>query len=187
MLLYLEMLAKKKGLKKGAVLYFNTQERKVSGKGKLHLVDLESEDLLKQYKMEGWVLQDERQDVMYGIDQNYRDSQIAHMRYVKSRDAVEGHLLDEASWDQLLALVFSHLHTLTHQCFEEGDIRIYPSGSPDSAIHRYVDPCPYCDYKEICLKDPFYHDFREVQVYTKAQVESILRGEDPDESSESAE
>lgn len=184
MLVYLELLSQKYNLDKGAVLYFNTGNRKLTSKGRMNLDATSAEDFIAEYKMEGYVLEEEKHDVMHAIDCNYTQSQIANIRYVKSKDAYSGNLLTSSQWDCLLKEIFQYLHGLVDRCFEQGEIAIYPAGSKDSALDMKVSPCQYCDYQNICLKDPFYHDQREVSVYSKEEIDNLLKGESGDESSE---
>lgn len=187
MLLYLELLAQKENLKKGAALYFNTSPRKLRSKGRMNLDPTSATDYLAEYQMEGYVLEEEKHEVMHAIDSDYPHSQIAMMRYVKSKDAYTGHLLTKSQWDYLLQNVFAHLQQLVTRCFEEGEIAIYPAGSKESALNMKVSPCRFCDYQSLCLRDPFYHEQREIQNYSQKEIAILLEGGKIDESSQSIE
>ena len=180
MLVYLDMLCKAQELKKGAVLYFNTALRKISSDDKMHLDvnDKLLQDFERNYRMQGWLVKDERHQVMSGLDQNYTDSRICNMRYVKSRDDYTGNLLSPAQFERLLALVHERMEAIVETCFEKGDIRIYPAGSVESSLKMKVSPCAYCAYRYICMRDPFYHEEREIQALTKDQVAAYLGEEE---------
>lgn len=181
MLFYLELLSQKTHLKKGAVMYFNTSPKKIAAPGNMALDATSAQDFLKAHQMEGWLLEEDRHDVMYGLDQNYQDSQICHIRYVKSRDAYSGTLLNQTQWDALMKQIFNRVHEIVDACFKDGDIRIYPAGGKDQIMKMKVNPCRYCAYGDVCLRDPFYHEDRAIQSYTKEDVLHILEGGASDE------
>ena len=185
MLVYLEILSRQKHLKKGAALYFNTSPRKLEANGKMNLDGTCSDDFVKSYQMEGYLLEDDLHQVMYGLDQNFVESKICHIRYVKSRDEYSGKLLKEDQWEHLITLIFKRMHAIVDDCFYRGDIRIYPAGSQESALRMKVSPCRYCDYADVCLKDAFYHEEREIRQYTKEELDRLLEGGDLDEPSRS--
>lgn len=187
MAMYLEMLSKNKNLQKGALLYFNTRTRKLDAEGKMNIDGTDANDFQKAYQMEGWILEDDKHEVMYGVDHNFPDSQIAHMRYVKSKDAYTGKLLTEDKMNRLIEGIFSHLHKLVDRCFVEGDISIAPAGSEKLNVQMKVSPCQYCDYQDVCLRDPFYHEHREIVLLEKEKLEEFLEGGRQDGESHSNE
>jgi ATP-dependent helicase/DNAse subunit B len=176
MALYLEMLSKNKQLDKGALLYFNTSRRKLSDDGKMYLDGKTAEDFEKEYQMEGWILEEDKHEVMYGIDHNFPESRIAHIKYVKSRDAYSGRLMRKDVLDRFIQEIFNHLHVLVERCFVEGDISIQPAGSDDLGTHMKVNPCQYCDYQDVCMRDPFYHEDRPIKLLEKEEMNQILEG-----------
>jgi len=184
MAMYLEMLAQNKQMKKGALLYFNTCQRKIDANGNMNLDGTTSQDFEAAYKMEGWILEDSKHEVMYGIDHNFPDSQIAHMRYVKSKDGYTGHLLKDDQLDVFISKIFAYLHQLVERCFNDGDISISPAGSDDLETHMKVSPCQYCDYQDVCLRDPFYHENRQIKVLKKDELEKLLEGGNEDGQSD---
>lgn len=176
MLVYLELLARKKNLQKGAVLYFNTSAKTLAANGKMNLDGTSVDDYVKAYRMEGWIMEDDKHQVMHALDRNYPESKICHIRYVKSKDAYTGQMLKESQWEALLKIIFDLMHQMVDECFYQGDIRIYPAGSKESAMRMKVSPCRFCDYANVCLKDPFYHEEREITAYTKEEITSLLEG-----------
>lgn len=176
MAMYLEMISKHKNLKKGAMLYFNTRSRKLDANGNMALDGTSASDFEEAYQMEGWILEDDKHEVMYGVDHNFPDSKIAHMKYVKSKDAYTGKLLTEEKLDKFIEGIFNHLHQLVDRCFVEGDISIAPAGSEKLNIQMKVSSCQYCDYQDVCLRDPFYHEDRQIVLLEKEELESFLEG-----------
>ena len=176
MAMYLEMISKHKNLKKGALLYFNTRTRKLDADGKMNIDGTSSEDFEAAYQMEGWLLEDDKHEVMYGVDHNFPESKIAHMRYVKSKDAYSGKLLTEDKLNRLIKGIFKHLHQLVDRCFDKGDISIAPAGSDKLNVQMKVSPCQYCDYQDVCMRDPFYHEHREIVLLEKDELEEFLGG-----------
>lgn len=180
MLVYLEMLSRQQKLKKGAVLYFNTALRKISSEEAMHLTvkDKLLVDFERSYKMQGWLVKDDRHQVMSGLDQNYTESRICNIRYVKSRDDYTGNLLTPASFDRLLLLVKKRMEEIVDECFKQGDIRIFPAGSVESSLKMKVSPCAFCAYRYVCMRDPFYHEDREIKALSKSQLEACLGEEE---------
>lgn len=176
MAMYLEMLTKNKGMDKGALLYFNTRQRKIDADGRMNIDGVDASDLEAAYQMEGWILEDSKHEVMYGIDHNFPESKIAHIRYVKSKDAYTGRLLNENQLNHFIDKMFNYLHGLVVRCFDEGDISIAPAGSDNLGTEMKVSPCQYCDYQDVCLRDPFYHEKRKVKEISKEELEIILEG-----------
>ena len=39
-----------------------------------------------------------------------------------------------------------------------------------------VSPCQYCDYQDVCMRDPFYHEHREIVLLEKDELEEFLGG-----------
>ena len=126
--------------------------------------------------MEGWILEEDKHEVMYGIDHNFPESRIAHIKYVKSRDAYSGRLMRKDVLERFIQEIFNHLHVLVERCFVEGDISIQPAGSDDLGTHMKVNPCQYCDYQDVCMRDPFYHEDRPIKLLEKEEMNQILEG-----------
>lgn len=182
MLVYLDMLSRQEKLENGAVLYFNTSPRKLASAYSMDLEGTNDKDFLKAYQMRGLILADERHEVMYGIDKNFPESLVAKISYVKSSNDYKGDLISKEQFDHLLSLIFSHLHDLVDACFMNGDISIYPAGSKEGAINMKVSPCAYCPFRNVCLRDPFYHEAREILNLAKEEVAEIINeGVWPDE------
>lgn len=176
MALYLEMLSKSKNLEKGALLYFNTRQRKLEANGNMYVDKTSVEDFESAYKQEGWILKEGNHDVMFGIDHNYPESRIAHIKYVKSKDDYTGRLLEKETLDIFISLIFKHLHKLVDECFEKGNIAITPAGSEELSTQMKVSPCQYCDYQDVCMRDPFYHEERKIKVLKNDELDMILEG-----------
>lgn len=182
MLVYLDMLSRQEKLEKGAVLYFNTSPRKLSSQFSMDLEGTSDQDFLKAYQMRGLILSDDKHEVMYGIDENFSESLVAKISYVKSSNDYKGDLIGKEQFDRLLELIFNHLHDLVDACFMNGNIDIYPAGSKEGAIKMKVSPCAYCPFRNVCLRDPFYHEEREIMNLSKDEIEKIMNeGGWPDE------
>ena len=89
--------------------------------------------------------------------------------------------------NRLIEGIFSHLHKLVDRCFMEGDISIAPAGSEKLNVQMKVSPCQYCDYQDVCLRDPFYHEHREIVLLEKEKLEEFLEGGRQDGESHSNE
>ena len=180
MLLYLDMICDRENLERGGVLYFNTKQRVVKLDEYLNEKPLALDELLKLYKMEGFVLNDE--NVLKAIDTQYDPSVIASFKYVKSKKSYSGNVLDKEMFKALLDKVNERVDTIIDEIYHQGNILILPSGHSQPNINMLVDPCTYCDYSSICLKDVFYNDYREIEYQDKATMMKVLRGEEDDQS-----
>ncbi len=169
MLLYLEMLSRQQQLKKGAVLYFNTSSPKINSKEKMILDLKKEEDVLKEYKLSGYICEDENHEVIHGLDHQCDKSLLFPMKHQKN--GFTGKLLKEDEFEQLMEDVLAYLKDVEQRC-SQGEIPIRPAGSKESAIKMKVSSCPYCEYKDICLKDPFYHQEWDVP-YQRVGKEEI--------------
>lgn len=172
MLLYLKMMTKKYQKDPGAVLYFNTKRRVLSSSLSLY-ERLNEDDFYHLYRMGGYVI-DEEGDIIKAIDpQMDRKSNIINVNYVKKDNKYKGHVLTKKQLDKLFEEIENHIYKLYSNMIL-GDIGIKPKGSEDSSTHAKVNPCRYCDYRQVCHYDIFYNEYQMVQFY---DVEKILKGE----------
>lgn len=154
MLLYLDTLTNQMKLDKGALLYFNTKKRILSSTLKI-TAEESSDNFFKQYKMNGYV----NENVITEIDNSFeRESAIIKAKFVKKDDCYKGNILNNYSFERLLAYVNKHIEQL-YQELSQGNIGICPKGSDDTAIHTKVNPCNYCNYHSLCNFDVFYNEY----------------------------
>lgn len=189
MLFYLELLSRMTGKEKGAVVYFNTTDPCVNAKvsmekdmlgSRLDDADLtDARMYIKQRKVESLIVDESNHEILHALDHNYIQSDIYGTRMVKSTGNVQGPLMSKEALDRLINKVFEHLQNNMKLCFEEGDISILPAESK----RNKKSPCTYCDYRDVCLRDPFYHQYKEIKYYSKKEIEAMLGGE-CDESGE---
>lgn len=178
MLLYLDMVCQDKALEKGGVLYFNTKQRVVKMDEYLYEDGLDFEEIVKLYKMEGYINSEET--LIKAMDRHYDPSVIANVKFVKSKGTYTGNLLDRESFDRLLEKVNQHVDTLLDRIYHQGDIRIFPSHHDSPKINMLVNPCTYCDYANVCLKDVFYNENNEIEYMDPKAMLKILGGEEHD-------
>lgn len=178
MLLYLDMICQNKALEKGGVLYFNTKQRVVKSDEYLYNDQIDFEKIIKEYKMEGYINSEET--LIKAIDKQYDPSVITNVKFTKSKKAYTGNILDKESFDHLLEKVNAHVDTLLDRIYHQGDIRIYPSHNDSPKINMFVDPCTYCDYEHVCLKDVFYNENHEIEYVGTKKMLEILGGEKHD-------
>ncbi|MFV0394007.1 MAG: PD-(D/E)XK nuclease family protein, partial [Coprobacillaceae bacterium] len=170
MLLYMDILAKDKQLEKGALLYFNTKKRIL--KSSLSILEEEQvENFFKQYRMNGYVVDDIVEDIDNQIDGT---SNIIKVRHVKRDNSYKGNVITKDSLEKLLSIVGEHISYL-YQKIYTGTISISPKGSNDPAIHTKVNPCSYCSYRSICNLDVFYNNPTLVK---NIDIEAVLGGDD---------
>ncbi len=174
LLVYLLLLSEDKI--PGAVLYFNSAPKNMTGKGKWTLPENGAQDFLKLYRLDGLIRLDDKHDVLYGLDEKYRSGDVVKARYVKSQDAISGDVLEAESFDLFLGKIKDLCVNLARRIQDEGAIDIAPAGSFSGNVNRVVNPCPYCDYRLVCLRDPFYHEGREVHPLKKDDVLTLLKG-----------
>ena len=178
MLLYLDMVCQDKALEKGGVLYFNTKQRVVKMDEYLYEDGLDFEEIVKLYKMEGYINSEET--LIKAMDRHYDPSVIANVKFVKSKGTYTGNLLDRESFDCLLEKVNLHVEALLDRIYHQGDIRIFPSHHDAPKINMLVNPCTYCDYDSVCLKDVFYNENNEIEYIDPKTMLKILGGEQHD-------
>lgn len=179
MLVYLDMLSTTLHKKKGAVVYFNLSKRNIKAKEKMSLKEETLENFIKEYKMQGYAINDSMHTVISGIDKDYSlgNSSIMNLRYVKSSNQYKGNLLSQQEMEELLNLINQRLDQLVENIFVEGDIAIMPSSHELSAIKMKVHPCRFCEYRSVCQKDVFYNQDRMIINYTSEEVKEKLRGD----------
>lgn len=175
MLLYLDMIVDEK-LNKAGVLYFNTKQRILKSDDYIMNTAVKEEDLLKEYKMEGYVLDERSAIEALGED----PSMIANVKYVKSKDSYSGNILNKEQFDSLIEKVNERVDTIISEIYQQGNISIMPSHSNNPAAQMIVNPCTYCDYQSVCLKDVFYNENREIEYIDKKTMMKILGGESDD-------
>lgn len=186
MLLYLELLSRQLDKRKGAVVYFNTTDPCLQAKVSMEKDQLEAriegEGLtdaslyIKKRSFTSLMVDDQNHEVAYAMDHDYTQSNLYGTRYVKSTGELKGPLITKEGLDALLQGVFDHLNANIKQCFDEGNIAIQPAGSNEGAVHRKVNPCTYCDYQAVCMRDPFYHHMKEVKNVNKEELQERLGG-----------
>lgn len=175
MLLYLDMIVDSKQEKAG-VLYFNTAQRVYKEDTYVMSTPIEASGLLKEYKMEGYLLENET--VIEGLGKE--PELIANVRYVKSKGSYSGNLLNQDQFNQLIQKVNERVDQIIDEIYEQGNIQIMPSHSDLPNINMQVNPCTYCEYSQVCLKDVFYNENREIEYIDKKEMLKVLRGEEND-------
>lgn len=178
MLLYLDMLCQNKAYEKGGVLYFNTKQRVVKMDQYLYDDSLAFDEIVKLYKMEGYINSEET--LIKAMDKHYDPSVIANVKFVKSKGTYTGNLLNKEMFDELLIRVNQHVDSLLDRIYHQGDIRIFPSHHDVPKINMLVNPCTYCDYAKVCLKDVFYNENNEIEYIDPKAMLKILGGEEHD-------
>lgn len=152
MLVYMDILASQKQLEKGALLYFNTKKRIL--KSTLSICEPEvAENFFKQYRMNGYVVEDVVEEIDGQIDST---SQIIKVRHVKKEDTYKGNVISQEELQRLLVEVGKHITYIYEQIFS-GNIFVHPKASNDATIHTKVNPCAFCPYRAICNLDVFYN------------------------------
>ncbi|MEG0684925.1 MAG: PD-(D/E)XK nuclease family protein [Coprobacillus sp.] len=172
MLVYLKMVTKQYHKDPGAVLYFNTKKRVLSASMK---DGFDEDDLLKAYMYGGYVIDDESHRIISAIDPTMETkSNIINVKYVKSKDKYDGHIITTQQLDILLKEIENHIYKL-YQDMMSGQISITPKGSDQSNIHASVNPCRYCPYHSVCGFDVFYNEYTLVEIL---DVEKKLGGQE---------
>lgn len=173
MLLYLKMMTKKYDSDPGAVLYFNTKRRIMSGKGSIS-ENINEDDFYGLYKYGGYVI-DDNTDVIQAIDPSMNTrSNLVNVNYVKSRGEYKGHIMSTDTLNQLMEMIEEHIYEL-YTYMINGNIEIAPKGSDDNNIHQKVNPCRYCHYHSVCHFDVFYNEYNLVKTY---DINEILGRDD---------
>ena len=163
MLLYLKMITKKYNKDPGAVLYFNTKRRILTSKNSIK-DDINKDDYYSMYRFGGYVIDDDS-TIIKAIDPNMdRKSNIINVSYVKKDGKYKGHILTHQQLQLLLEEIEKHIYELYLEMIN-GHIDILPKGSDDNSIHTKVNPCRYCEYKNVCHFDIFYNDYKLVEFY----------------------
>lgn len=175
MLLYLEMITDDT-LNYGGVLYFNTKQRVLkSDDYKLNQPILPN-DLLKEYKMEGYVLNERSVIEALGREPEL----VANVKYVKSKDQYSGNILNPQQFKSLIDKVNCRVDEIIDEIYNQGNISIAPSISDNASINMLVDPCTYCKYNTVCLKDIFYNENRDIDYIDKKTMLELLDVENSD-------
>ena len=174
MLLYLKMVTQMYQKDPGAVLYFNTKKRILSIDQPIH-DKVDEQEFYKQYRFGGYVIDDGTHQVIQGIDPTFDSrSDIIPVKYVKSKNTYDGHILTPKQLDTLLEMIEKHIYEL-YQNMLDGHILIDPKESDNGSTHTLVNPCHYCPYHSVCSFDVFYNDYHLVE---ELNVKDILGGED---------
>ena len=178
MLVYLDMLSIDTQKELGGVLYFNTKQRIVKCEH-YHLDEaLKASDIINSYKQEGYIVSDE--EVLQNLDIANDPSVIANYKYVKSKKGYSGNLLNKEAFKELIRLVNERVDQIIDEIYHQANIAIEPSHSKDANINQLVNPCTYCDYAHICLKDAFYNENREIEYIVKKEMLERLGGDEDD-------
>lgn len=172
MLLYLKMITKKYNKDPGAVLYFNTKRRILSSNKSIYET-INHDDYYSMYRFGGYVIDDDGQ-VIKAIDPYMeRKSNIINVSYIKKDGKYKGHILTKDQLTRLFDEIEKHIYELYLE-MTSGHIDILPKGSDDNSTHTKVNPCRYCEYKNVCHFDIFYNDYKLVDFYN---IEEKLGGE----------
>ena len=116
------------------------------------------------YRFGGYVIDDDS-TIIKAIDPNMdRKSNIINVSYVKKDGKYKGHILTHQQLQLLLEEIEKHIYELYLEMIN-GHIDILPKGSDDNSIHTKVNPCRYCEYKNVCHFDIFYNDYKLVEFY----------------------
>lgn len=163
MLIYLKMITHNFNKDPGAVLYFNTKRRVLASSSSIY-AKIEEDDYYNMYRFGGYVI-DEDGSVIKALDPSMdKKSNIIQVNYVKKDDKYKGHILTNSQLDKLLEEIEKHIYELYIEMVN-GHIGILPKGSDDQSTHTKVNPCHYCEYKNVCHFDIFYNDYKLVEMY----------------------
>lgn len=163
MLLYLKMITRKYNKDPGAVLYFNTKRRVLASTDSIY-EKIDNNNYYSMYRFGGYVI-DEDGHVIKAIDPNIdKKSNIINVSYVKKDGKYKGHILTKEQLNKLLEEIEKHIYNLYLEMIS-GHIDILPKGSDDNSTHTKVNPCRYCEYKNVCHFDIFYNDYKLVEFY----------------------
>lgn len=171
MLVYLDMLCKQENKDRAGMLYFNMKKRILTRDTSYALGD---EDVLKEYRMEGYMVDDGSTNSVKGLGST--PELIAPVKVKKSGEyANSAKVISPDELDQIMEYVENHISEL-YKKIHDGLIPIHPTltdgAQPGSDFKVY--PCTYCPYKSVCLFDVFENENRIIakDMYKK------LKGDD---------
>ena len=171
MLVYLDMLCKQENKDRAGMLYFNMKKRILTRDTSYALGD---EDVLKEYRMEGYMVDDGSTNSVKGLGST--PELIAPVKIKKSGEyANSAKVISPDELDQIMEYVENHISEL-YKKIHDGLIPIHPTltdgAQPGSDFKVY--PCTYCPYKSVCLFDVFENENRIIakDMYKK------LKGDD---------
>lgn len=171
MLVYLDMLCKQENKDRAGMLYFNMKKRILTRDTSYALGD---EDVLKEYRMEGYMVDDGSTNSVKGLGST--PELIAPVKIKKSGEyANSAKVISPDELDQIMEYVENHISEL-YKKIHDGLIPIHPTltdgAQPGSDFKVY--PCTYCPYKSVCLFDVFENKNRMIakDMYKK------LKGDD---------
>lgn len=171
MLVYLDMLCKQENKDRAGMLYFNMKKRILTRDTSYALSD---EDVLKEYRMEGYMVDDGSTNSVKGLGST--PELVAPVKVKKSGEyANSAKVISPDELDSIMEYVENHISEL-YKKIHAGLIPIHPTltdgAQPDSDFKVY--PCTYCPYKSVCLFDVFENENRMIakDMYKK------LKGDD---------
>ena len=171
MLVYLDMLCKQENKNRAGMLYFNMKKRMLSCDSSYAL---DEEEVLKEYRMEGYMVDDGSTNSVKGLGAS--PELVAPVKVKKSGEyANSAKVISPDELDQIMEYVEQHISEL-YKKIHDGLIPIHPTltegAQPGSDFKVY--PCTYCPYKSVCLFDVFENENRMISkdMYKK------LKGDD---------
>lgn len=171
MLVYLDMLCKQENKNRAGMLYFNMKKRMLSRDSSYALGE---EEVLKEYRMEGYMVDDGSTNSVKGLGAS--PELVAPVKVKKSGEyANSAKVISPDELDQIMEYVEQHISEL-YKKIHDGLIPIHPTltegAQPGSDFKVY--PCTYCPYKSVCLFDVFENENRMISkdMYKK------LKGDD---------
>ena len=171
MLVYLDMLCKQENKNRAGILYFNMKKRMLSRDTSYALGE---EEVLKEYRMEGYMVDDGSTNSVKGLGAS--PELVAPVKVKKSGEyANSAKVISPDELDRIMEYVEKHISEL-YKKIHDGLIPIHPTltegAQPGSDFKVY--PCTYCPYKSVCLFDVFENENRMISkdMYKK------LKGDD---------
>ncbi|WP_444215188.1 PD-(D/E)XK nuclease family protein, partial [Catenibacterium sp.] len=172
MLVYLDMLCKQENKNRAGMLYFNMKKRILTRDTSYALGD---EDVLKEYRMEGYMVDDGSTNSVKGLGST--PELIAPVKIKKSGEyANSAKVISPDELDQIMEYVENHISEL-YKKIHDGLIPIHPTltdgAQPGSDFKVY--PCTYCPYKSVCLFDVFENENR---IISKDMYKKLKEGDE---------
>lgn len=172
MLVYLDMLCKQENKDRAGMLYFNMKKRILTRDTSYALGD---EDVLKEYRMEGYMVDDGSTNSVKGLGST--PELIAPVKIKKSGEyANSAKVISPDELDQIMEYVENHISEL-YKKIHDGLIPIHPTltdgAQPGSDFKVY--PCTYCPYKSVCLFDVFENENR---IISKDMYKKLKEGDE---------
>lgn len=172
MLVYLDMLCKQENKDRAGMLYFNMKKRILTRDTSYALSD---EDVLKEYRMEGYMVDDGSTNSVKGLGST--PELIAPVKIKKSGEyANSAKVISPDELDQIMEYVENHISEL-YKKIHDGLIPIHPTltdgAQPGSDFKVY--PCTYCPYKSVCLFDVFENENR---IISKDMYKKLKEGDE---------